>query len=152
MEKHNSILLATTSKCFVEKLSVWITQGFPNRAGMLQNLLAQNQACFTFADHVNCSWQLERQKLFHSWRDLTHDCSGKLEESVNVWKWKLSKYSSQEQSMTSLKTSLTVVHQTSHSNQMHGRNDTWSHVQHPEFTKSQKKTSWDIIPFLLWDW
>ena len=58
--------------------SIWIIKRFPHRTWVLQNLLSQSQACFTFAEHVSCPWQLKREKLFHSWRDLTHAYSGKL--------------------------------------------------------------------------
>lgn len=65
--------------------------------------LRECRACFTFVEQISFPWQLGREKWFQSWSDLSHNCSGKLEESVKVLKWRLSKHSLLQQSVTSFK-------------------------------------------------
>ena len=133
MVKHNSPPLQQYAHVFLKNCTFGSQRDYQTEPERCKTyFLRECRACFTFVEHMSFPWQLGREKWFQSWRDLSHNCSGKLEESVKVLKLRVSKYSLLQQSVTSLKkkkTSMMSMGQTSHSQEnlikMPRRDDTW---------------------------
>ena len=102
--KHNSPPLQQYAHVFLKNCTFGSQRDYQTEPESCKTyFLRECRACFTFVEHMSFPWQLGREKWFQSWRDLSHNCSGKLEEPVKVLKLRVSKYSLLQQSVTSLK-------------------------------------------------